>query len=63
MESENARALAVLRLVDQLDNLIHEAKVVPLTSQVRIERGAAYALLDELRAAIAEFVNVGKPES
>jgi hypothetical protein len=61
VESDDRRALEVLRLVDRLDNLIHEAKVVPLTSLVRIERGAAFALLDELRTAVAELVNQGKP--
>jgi hypothetical protein len=31
VKSDDTRALEVLRLVDQLDALIHEAKVVPLT--------------------------------
>ena len=40
----------VLELIDKLDDLIHNAKAVPLTDQVRIDREAIYELLDEMRA-------------
>jgi hypothetical protein len=43
-----------LELVDKLDDLIHNAKVVPLTSQVRIDREEIYEILDQLRVAIPE---------
>ena len=41
-----------LRLVDQLDDLIHNAKSLPLSDQVRIDRDKAYDLLDQLRASL-----------
>jgi hypothetical protein len=41
-----------LRLVDQLDDLIHNAKPLPLSSQVRIDPDKAYDLLDQLRASL-----------
>ena len=45
-----------LTLVDQLDDLIHQAKVVPLTSQVRVDREEIYKILDQLRVAIPEEI-------
>jgi len=45
-----------LRLVDQLDDLIHSAKPIPLTDQVRIDRERAYDLLDQLRATLPEEI-------
>ena len=45
-----------LRLVDQLDDLIHNAKPIPLTDQVRIDRERAYDLLDQLRATLPEEI-------
>lgn len=61
MGTDNTRATDVLRLVDQLDDLIHQARPVPPTSQVRIERAAAYKLLDELRLAVSELAKQGEP--
>ena len=46
----------VLVLIDKLDDLVHNAKAVPLTDQVRVEREAVYGLLDEIRASIPEEV-------
>jgi hypothetical protein len=43
----------VAALFDQLDELIHNAKTVPLTDQVRIDRAQFYDLLDRLRATLA----------
>jgi hypothetical protein len=45
-----------LELVDKLDDLIHNAKVVPLTGQVRVEREEIYKILDQLRVAIPEEI-------
>jgi len=45
-----------LELVDKLDDLIHNAKVVPLTSQVRIDRDEVYEILDQLRVTIPEEI-------
>jgi hypothetical protein len=39
--------------------LIHNAKPVPLTSHVRIDRTEAYALLDELRVAVVTLAKQG----
>jgi hypothetical protein len=52
VEPDTPSAREVFRLVDKLDDLIHDAKPVPLTSHVRIDRKEAYALLDELRVAV-----------
>ena len=41
-------------LINKLDDLIHNAKAVPLTGQVRIDREEFYAILDELRAVLPE---------
>lgn len=46
----------VLELIDKLDDLIHNARAVPLTDQVRIDREAIYELLDEMRSTIPEEV-------
>ena len=41
-----------IALVDRLDDLIHNAKAIPLTDQVRIDREEAYDLIDQLRATL-----------
>jgi len=46
----------VLELIDKLDDLVHNAKAVPLTDQVRIDRDSIYELLDEMRSTIPEEV-------
>jgi len=46
-----------MRVVDQLDDVLHRAKVVPLTSQIRVERGEVASLLDQLRMSIARLAN------
>lgn len=46
----------VLELIDKLDDLIHNARPVPLTDQVRIDREAIFELLDEMRSTIPEEV-------
>ena len=40
----------VLVLIDKLDDLVHNAKAVPLTDQVRIDREEIYEILDQMRA-------------
>ena len=42
----------VLVLIDKLDDLVHNAKAVPLTDQVRIDREEIYDILDQMRATI-----------
>lgn len=46
----------VLVLIDKLDDLIHNARAVPLTDQVRIDREEIYELLDQMRSTIPEEV-------
>jgi cell division septum initiation protein DivIVA len=48
--------LDVLELIDKLDDLIHNARAVPLTDQVRIDRDAIYDVLDQMRSTIPEEV-------
>ena len=45
-----------LDLVDKLDDLVHNAKVVPLTGQVRVDREAIYEILAQMRIAIPEEI-------
>ena len=46
----------VLVLIDKLDDLVHNAKAVPLTDQVRVDREDIYHILDEMRATIPEEI-------
>ena len=47
-------AVEILVLIDELDDLIHNAKPVPLTDQVRIEKDAVYAILDRMRKLLPD---------
>ena len=42
----------LLELVDRLDDLVHEAKPVPLTDQVRLDKDEVYAILDRIREVV-----------
>src|SRR5918911_846741 len=44
----------VLVLIDKLDDLVHNAKAVPLTDQVRIDREEIYDILDQMRRQARE---------
>jgi hypothetical protein len=44
----------VTGLVNRLDDLIHNAHRIPLTSQVRVDPEELYAALDQLRTALGE---------
>jgi cell division septum initiation protein DivIVA len=46
----------VLVLIDKLDDLVHNARPVPLTDQVRVDREEIYDLLDQMRATIPEEI-------
>ena len=46
----------VLVLIDKLDDLVHNAKQVPLTDQVRVDKVEIYDLLDQMRATIPEEI-------
>jgi cell division septum initiation protein DivIVA len=45
-----------LELIERLDGLLSEARAVPFTDQVRVEREAVFGLLDEIREVIPEDV-------
>jgi vacuolar-type H+-ATPase subunit H len=44
----------VLVLIDKLDDLVHNAKGVPMTDQVRVDKEEIYDILDQMRATIPE---------
>lgn len=46
----------VLVLIDKLDDLIHNAKPIPLSDNVRVDREEIYDLLDQMRATIPEEI-------
>src|SRR6476646_7702574 len=52
----SAQVMDVLVLIDKLDDLVHNAKAVPLTDQVRIDREEIYDILDQMRATIPEEI-------
>ena len=45
----------VLVLIDKLDDLVHNAKSVPMTDQVRVDKEEIYDILDQMRATIPEI--------
>ena len=44
----------VLRLIDKLDDLVHNASAVPLTDQLRVDKDEIHDILEEMRATISE---------
>ena len=46
----------VLVLIDKLDDLVHNAKRVPLTDEVRVDKEEIYDILDQMRATIPEEI-------
>ena len=46
----------VLVLIDKLDDLVHNAKGVPLTDSVRVDKEEIYDILDQMRATIPEEI-------
>jgi cell division septum initiation protein DivIVA len=46
----------VLVLIDELHELVHGAKRVPLRDEVRVDREKIYGMLDQLRATIPEEI-------
>ena len=57
--SENPSTL--LALVDALDDLIHNAKPVPLTPQVRVDSSEVYVILDRIREVVPEVLSGVRP--
>jgi vacuolar-type H+-ATPase subunit H len=46
----------VLVLIDKLDDIIHNARSVPLTDSVMIDREEMYDILDQMRSTIPEEI-------
>src|SRR5437868_8463366 len=46
----------VLVLIDKLDDTIHNAKQVPLTDTVRVDKEEIYDILDQMRATMPEEI-------
>ncbi|MCU0258409.1 MAG: ATPase [Solirubrobacteraceae bacterium] len=46
----------VLVLIDKLDDLVHNARTVPLTDSVMVDREEIYDLLDQMRSTIPEEI-------
>ena len=46
----------VLVLIDKLDDLVHNAKLVPMTGQVRVDKDEIYDILDQMRATVPEEI-------
>jgi len=46
----------VFVLLDRLDDLLYNAKAIPLTGQVRVDRAEIEDIVDQLRATIPEEI-------
>ena len=46
----------VLVLIDKLDDTIHNAKPVPLTDQVRVDKEEIYDILNTLEVNLTKFI-------
>src|SRR5437762_991622 len=46
----------VLVLIDKLDDLIHNAKPIPMSDKVRVDKEEIYDILDQMRATIPEEI-------
>src|SRR5687767_3768737 len=49
-------AMDVLELIDELRGLVHGAKQLPLTGQVRVDKKKLYDRLDQVRSTIPEEI-------
>ncbi|HTY96211.1 MAG TPA: ATPase [Solirubrobacteraceae bacterium] len=43
-------------LIDKLDDLVHNAKTIPLSDSVRVDKEEIYDILDQMRATIPEEI-------
>ena len=53
---QRALVMDVLVLIDTLDDLVHNAKPIPLTDQVRMDKEGIYDILDQIRATIPDEI-------
>jgi hypothetical protein len=47
--------MKILTLIDELDDLIHNARPIPLTDQVRVDKEAIFDILDQMRVEVPEI--------
>ena len=53
---QRALVMDVLVLINTLDDLVHNAKPIPLTDQVRMDKEGIYDILDQIRATIPDEI-------
>jgi hypothetical protein len=46
--------MELLRLIDELEDVVQNAKAFPLSDQLRVEREAIYDVVDEIRVAVPD---------
>ena len=46
----------VLAMIDTLDDLVHNAKPIRLTNQVRVDKQGIYDILDQIRGTVPEEI-------
>ena len=46
----------VLVLIDKLDDLVHNARQMPIGGQVRVDKEEIYDILDQMRVTIPEEI-------
>jgi hypothetical protein len=44
--------MEILSLIDQLDDMVQNAKAIPLTDHVRVDKEEIFDILDQMRAAL-----------
>ena len=52
--------METLVLIDKLDDILHNARPVPLTDQVRVDKHEIYDILDRMRVAFPEDARQGR---
>jgi len=50
----------VLVLLDRLDEMLYNAKAVPFTGQVRLDRAELEDIIDQMRATIPEEIKAAR---
>lgn len=48
--------MEILELIDRLDNLLYEAKPLPFTENVKVDRSEVFPILDQIRAALPSAI-------
>ncbi len=48
--------MEILELIDRLDNLFYEAKPLPFTENIKVDRSEVFPILDQIRAALPSAI-------